>query len=75
VNYLLEKVCIHPQQHPTYNASAAVDAHQKPLPCLLMRNRLARKKWCAIMLKDSTPPAYFGALLSYCLSTQNNQML
>jgi len=26
-----------------------------------------------VVLQDSTPPAYFDALPSYCLNTQNNQ--
>ena len=44
-----------------------------PLPCQFVRNRLVRMKWCAVVLRDSTSPAYFDALPSYCLNTQNNQ--
>jgi len=32
-------------------------------------------KWCAIMLQDSTPPAYFDALPSYGLGAQKQAKL
>jgi len=45
-----------------------------PLPCQLVRNRLVRMKWCAVMLLDLTPRAYFVALSYYCFNAPNNQM-
>jgi len=52
----MEKVFISRQQHPFYNAAAALMLAKDPLPCQSVRNRLVRMEWCAVMLQGSTPP-------------------